>query len=108
MEVLIAKMEAMNANLNSKFGTLQSQLSDQANEFKTELAKLRAELVSHVQFEGLEKLVVELEAGGLASSRIDWLQAQLNRIDPANRSLSFSSFTFFFFMRLAHGFHLIA
>ena len=68
-------------------------MSDQANEFKTELAKLRAELVSRVQFEGLEKRVVELEAGGLASSRIDWLQDQLNRLDPANRSLSFSGFT---------------
>ena len=92
MAVLLARMESMDANLNSKFDTLQSQLSDQANEFKSELAKLRAEVVSRVQFEGLEKRVVELEAGGLASSRINWLQDQLNRLDPANKSLSFSGF----------------
>ena len=90
--ILLAKMEAMNTNLDSKFVSLQSQLSDQAAAFNSEIAKLRAELVSQVEFKRLEKRLDDLEAGCLPTVQIDFLQEQLNRLDPANKSLCFAGF----------------
>ena len=85
--------------MNTKSDALQRQLVDQAKQigdqakvFQEELAKLRAEMVSSVQFGVLEARVQKLEAGGLASSEISFLQQQVNRLDPANRSLAFTGF----------------
>ena len=83
MKMLLNEMKGLRTSFDIKFDKLERQIVVQAEEFKAELVKLRAELVSRVEFEGLEKRVTELEAGGLASSQINWLQDQLNRLDPA-------------------------
>ena len=92
MATLIAKIDAMNTNLNLQFSNLQSQLFAQATQFQEEISKLRLELVSRVEFERLENRIDDLESGGLANVQIDFLQEQLKRLDPANKSLAFAGF----------------
>ena len=96
---LLFEFRGLRVSMDSKFGGLQQQLADQAKQlveqaktFQEELAKLRADMVSSVQFGALEERVQKLEAGGLASSQISSMQSQLNRLDPANRCLAFTGF----------------
>ena len=56
-------------------------------DFKSDLAKLRFDMISKVQFNELEQRVQKLESGGMPNSEISWLQSQDNRLDPANKAL---------------------
>ena len=87
MSLLLAKMEALNTNLDSKFASLNQKLNSQAEEFRVELGVLRAEMVNEQQFVKLEERVVALESGGVANTQLTWFQNQLNRLDPANESI---------------------
>ena len=96
MNMLSKQMSELSLNMNSKFDIVQTsvdnlnkQLAEQAATFKEELAKLRVEMVSRVEFEAFEKRVQKLETGGLASAQVAALQKQVERLDPANKSLSF-------------------
>jgi len=46
MDALIQEMRRMNANMTTQLQTLQQQISEQASEFKTALAKLRTEMAT--------------------------------------------------------------
>ena len=83
MQQILKEMKSLRINV-------EGMIKDQAFHFNEELSKLRAELVSRVEFQGLEERVKVLETGGLASSEIAWMQQQVNRLDPANRSLAFT------------------
>jgi hypothetical protein len=57
---------------------------------------VKAEMVTKEVFSSLEGRVVELEnlassGGGLQSGQISWMQQQVNRFDPANKSLTFGN-----------------
>ena len=78
--------------MDGKFDSVQVQFSD----FRAELQKLKADMVTKEFFSSLEVRVVKLEnlaasGGGLQSGRISWMQQQVNRFDPANKSLSFGN-----------------
>ena len=92
MTMLLAEMKAMNTNLNTKFASLDKKLSDQSQEFKVELGKLRADTVAKETFSVLEVRLKNLESGGVPNSQITWFQDQLHRLDPANKSMCFSGF----------------
>ena len=49
-------------------------------------------MVTKQVFAKLESRVACLEAGGLASAQIGWLQEQVNRLDSGRKSLSFAAF----------------
>jgi len=103
MKTLLDKMNSLGTKFDSNLQTLQqqaadnhqilqTQLSDQASSFKTELATLRADMVSRSDFSVLEGKVQELQIGGLPSPQLAWFQEQINRNDPANRCLCFAGF----------------
>ena len=77
MNMLSKQMSELSLNMNAKFDIVQTsvdnlnkQLAEQAATFKEELAKLRVEMVSRVEFEAFEKRVQKLETGGLASAQV--------------------------------------
>ena len=92
MAELVQEMRKMNTNMTVQFSALQQQISDQASQFKSDLAKLREEMVTRSMFEDLEERIKTLETQGLASPEVNWLQQQAGRLDPANRSLAFTGF----------------
>ena len=85
MNMLSKQMSELSLNMNSKFDIVQTsvdnlnkQLAEQAATFKEELAKLRVEMVSRVEFEAFEKRVQKLETGGLASAQVAAFQKQMS------------------------------
>ena len=84
---LIKEMRDLNFNLNSKLESLQMQIALQAVSFKEALTKLRADMVFKTQFVELEVRVQNLECRGLVGLDVSWLQMQVSRLDPANKSL---------------------
>ena len=49
-------------------------------------------MVTKQVFVKLESRVASLEAGGLASAQVSWLQEQVSRLDSGRKSLSFAGF----------------
>jgi len=92
MQSLMQEVQKLSLNMTGQFQTLRQQLSDQACEFKSDLAKLREEMVTRSMFEELEGRIKTLETQGLANPEVSWLQQQVGRLDPANRSLAFTGF----------------
>ena len=85
------QISEVNTNMTNKFAVMQNQLSEQAKDFAQDLKQLREDTISKSQFETQEQRIVKLEGGGLASTQISWMQTQLNRLDPANKSLCFNN-----------------
>ena len=56
-------------------------------EFRTELAALKSEMISRSMFDQLENRVTALEQQGLASPDLSFLCQQVNRLDPAHCSI---------------------
>ena len=89
---LMKKMEQMNTNMINQFEHVRIHLENQACSFKTELEQLRAEMVSQDQFQNFERRLENLEKAGLGSSQLTWMQQQIQKLDPANKSLCFKGF----------------
>ena len=86
------ELKKFTINVDGKFDSLQRSLDVQGMDFKKELGKFREEMVSRSEFDVLVQKVRELQSGGLPNSQITWMQDQLNRFDPANKSLAFMGF----------------
>ena len=71
---MMAEFAKITLNMNQQFQNVKAQLTNQAADFKIELEKLRAEVVSKPVFGQLENRVKELESGGVATSQIALLQ----------------------------------
>jgi len=88
MHDLLSEMRGMRLSLDTKFTGLSTQLQD----LKQEIAEMKSDMVTKEVFQNLEERVATLEVGGLANPDFAWLQQQVGRMDPANRSLAFTGF----------------
>ena len=89
MKDLVKEMRRMNFNLETRFDDVQKQIKDLRHELQTS----KLEMVTKHAHENLEKRVAKLEAGGVDNAEISWMQRQVQRLDPANKSLCFTGFT---------------
>ena len=85
---LMLGMRRMGLSLDTKFTAMQGQLGD----LKSELATFNAQIVTKEVFQSLEVRVSKLEAEGAPTSEVSWLQSQVGRLDPANKSLCLRGF----------------
>ena len=85
------KFEGMRQQQNSQYLQFQKQLNDQGSLFKSDILAVREEMVTKIDHSALESRVKALESGGLAAPQVSWLQQQVQRLDPANRSLCFKN-----------------
>jgi len=83
------RIDGMSSNLGQRIDSIQVQFENLKNDLKT----LQSETVTKVVFQSLEERVSKLEAGGVPKPETKWLQMQVNRLDPANKSLCFRDFT---------------
>ena len=97
--MLVAEMRSMSLAQAQNFKSLSGQLALQAAQFKSDLDALRAEMVTRTMHEELEtrvstlrKEVDKLSNGGATNAEMNRLRQQVNRLDPANRSLCFLGF----------------
>ena len=81
---LLQEIRAGNQNVDAKFGMISAQFATVQNE----IAQIKADMVTKHQFESLQDRVSKLEKGG-GTGDSKALHAQLDRLDPANRSLAF-------------------
>ena len=102
MDTLMQEIQRMNsamqsnsAGMQTNFSGLQAQILEQAAEFKKDISGIRAEMMTKESFKSWEIRIEKLEAGGLPNSQISWMQQQVNRLDPANKSIAFKGFTEF-------------
>ena len=87
--MFLKKMDSMHVDMQTEFQKMRVQLDAQAaefKEFKQDLEKLRGEMVSKDVFQRLKLRVDNLEAGGLGNPKLTWLQQEVQRLDPANKS----------------------
>jgi len=89
MKDLMKEMRKMNFNLETRFDDMQRQIAN----LKHELQTSKLEMVTKHAHENLEKRVANLEAEGVDNAEISWMQRQVQRLDPANKSLCFTGFT---------------
>ena len=68
---------------------MQKQIED----LKHDLQTSKLEMVTKDVHEKLEERVANLEAGGVPKAEISWMQRQVQRLDPANKSLCFTDFS---------------
>jgi hypothetical protein len=88
MQGMINNIQGMNTSLNAKMASMQDSLLN----LKTEMAAMKADMVTKEIFQNLETRVAALEAKGFSgenSSETVWMQQQMGRLDPANKSLFF-------------------
>ena len=88
MKDLFSMMSGMNVSLHSKMDEMQNTLFT----LKAEMSAMKADMVTKDTFEKLESRVAALEAmenKGGSSKETFWMQNQMSRLDPANRSLFF-------------------
>ena len=90
MQDLLGAIQAVNRNVDSRFGTLQSEFQG----LRSELTQLKLEMVTRAQFETLESRVFALESNVVSAENPDvkFLQMQLERLDPAHKCLSLIGF----------------
>jgi hypothetical protein len=99
MKDLFRAMQNMNAKMDSSFRSMESNLGGRIDNLhqlfvnlQTDVASMKAEMTTKIQFSALEVRVEALETKGLPSPQINHLQQQLQRLDPANKSLCFRGF----------------
>ena len=88
MRTLRIENTAFRTSVESKFESLQAEYTA----LRKELQDLKEDMVTKQAFVKLESRVASLEAGGLASAQVSWLQDQINRLDSGRKSLSFAGF----------------
>ena len=104
------QMLKMSLKMDTKFETVQSQISNlkgdvqqqlvelkgdiqtQLSDFKLELARVKEEAVTKVVFESLEARVASLEQVGVQTPEVSWLKDQVNRLDPCNKCIAIKNF----------------
>ena len=86
---LFQEIRAGNQNVDSKFQLLQGQVAS----FQTELASMKAEMVTQIQFGELQTRVSKLESSPTGGPDIKALTLQLDRLDPAKKSLAMHGIT---------------
>ena len=91
MQKLFGELRSMSNDMKSNF----AQISVDINTLKGDMVKLKSEVVTTKQYEELESRVHVLETNVVSPENPDvkLLQDQLDRLDPAHRSLSFRSFS---------------
>jgi len=104
LEDLFREVRAGNTNVDSKFNQLQLQFASFQREFvsvQKELEQIKANMVTQVQFEilqtkveTLQSKVAKIESGGPGPVNPEFktLYSQLNRLDPANKSIAVHGF----------------
>ena len=80
---VMQEIKSLSLDVRSKFVTVEACM----HEFRAELISLRAEMVSRRMFDQLESRVSELEMRGLSCPEVDFLRQQVDKFDPANRSI---------------------
>jgi len=100
MKDLMREMRSMNLNLGQRIDGISANLGQriagiqvQVENLRDDLKTLQSESVTKVVFQSLEECVMKLEAGGMPEVETKWLQMQVDRLDPANRSLCPRDFT---------------
>ena len=99
MKDLFQAMQNMNAKMDSSFRSMETNLTGRIDNLyqlfvalQEDVTAMKAEMVTKVQFTALEIRVEALETKGLPSPQINHLQQQLQRLDPANKSLCLRGF----------------
>ena len=96
MKDLLKEMRKMNSNLGGKIDQVQEQfqlMQTQFEDLKKDVQKLEENSVTKTLFQKLEERVAALEQGGLPNTQMNWMSQQINRLDPANKSLALKGFT---------------
>ena len=96
MKDLLKEMRKMNSNLGGKIDQVQEQfqlMQTQFEDLKKDVQKLEENSVTKTLFQKLEERVAALEQGGLPNTQMNWMSQQINRLDPANKSLALKSST---------------
>ena len=57
--------------------------------------EFRADVITKSEFQAWRKRIETLGAGELPNAQVSWMQQQVNRLDPANKSLAFKEFSEF-------------
>jgi hypothetical protein len=98
LKTLLKAMQKMDSNLGGKIDRVQEQFESiqiQFKDLKETVQKLEENSVTKDLFQKLEERVVALEQGGLPSTQMNWMSQQVNRLDPANKSLAIKGLTEF-------------
>ena len=96
MKDLLKEMRKMNSNLGGKIDQVQEQfqlMQTQFEDLKKDVQRLEENSVTKTLFQKLEERVAALEQGGLPNTQMNWMSQQINRLDPANKSLALKGFT---------------
>ena len=85
-DLLLQEIRAGNKNVDDKF----TLIKDQFAAVQVEISQIKADMVTKSQFESLEVRVSKLESGvgSKPNMEVKSLHLQLDRLDPANRSLA--------------------
>ena len=83
--MLLEEIRTMNLNVDGKFTLIQQQMTD----LTAELSQMKLEMCTRQQFEQLESRVHQLEINVASTDNPDmkFLQTQLDKLDPANKSV---------------------
>ena len=87
---LMNAIQTLSVNVNSQFNLMGESLEN----LRTEVATMKADMVSNEIFQKLENRVAQLESGKSApeAAELARLLEQVARLDPANRALRVSGF----------------
>ena len=90
LQDIMTKLTSMHVDMDSKFSVVQRQYT----ELRTELSSLKQDMVTQANFTRLEARVFDLENQQLQSDtpEMNFLLQQLDRLDPARKSLSVVGF----------------
>ena len=87
---MLAEIRNVNRNVDARFGRFEIQFKD----LRGELFQMKTGMVTPTQFESLETRVYSLETQTTSPDNPDikFLQAQLDRFDPAHKCVSICFF----------------
>ena len=82
------EIKNLSLDMKTQFTSVESYM----HEFRAELAQLKSEMVSRHMFDQLESRVTALENQGVVHPDMSFLRQQVNRLDPAHRSVRVRGF----------------
>ena len=88
LEDVMGAIQTLSVDVNFKFVSVENCLM----EFRAELGALKAEMVSRQMFDKLEARVSDLELKGFACPDLEFLRQQVDKFDPANKSIRVRGF----------------
>ena len=86
MQELFEAIERVNLNVSA----LRTDLTENLEKLRVEVANMKAEMVTKEIFESLDARVTSLERQGPESPQISWLKEQVNRLDPCQKCVCVS------------------